>query len=243
MGSLQTDALIFVGGSIWRDRQETFLPFLDSCGIDRAVVVPDTPENETQTAEEANDIALRFLRAYPDRVVAFCRLQPKLILAAQKELARRLEEGFKGFCLSPKTDQFFIEDLVELFPAASAYRCPVILRTENHLVRQPFYWHGIFEKYPEVSVILAGGGRDHFMQAAELAREFAQVYLEVSDLSLERCRKVFEIAGSEKVLFASGYPASHPVLERKKWELVDPTSFAVRMTTAISTAQRLFGLK
>ena len=59
-----------------------------------------------------------------------------------------------------------------------------------------------------------------FLHAGEISRELRNVYLDTSTLSFNRTRIIIEMAGVDKIVFASDYPYSHPLMEIQKIKLI-----------------------
>ena len=75
------------------------------------------PMHEPGGYREANDTAIAAAAAHPDRLVAFCRLDPRD--GAIQEAARCLDAGARGIKLHPRAERFgmdepVVEDIVAL---------------------------------------------------------------------------------------------------------------------------------
>lgn len=194
---------------------------MSAYGADRAIVIPAAESTSDPAFESANTELAAFCKNYPGKLFPFCRLQPKLGAAAVESLKSALENGFYGLFLAPESEQFYIDHCIELFRVLEARQKPLLLVTQKHLIRNPRYWQGAVEKFPHVPFIFVHAGQDDYVQAAEMATEFPNVYLETSALNRMRTEHLLRIAGTKKILFGSGSPVSDGRIEKVKFEVLN----------------------
>lgn len=196
------------------------LKSISAYGADRAIVIPAAENVSDSTFESANAKLAEFCKNHPGKLFPFCRLQPKLGSAAVESLKTALENGFYGLFLAPEKEQFYIDHCVELFRVLEARQKPLLLVTQKHLIRNPRYWQGAIEKFPHIPFIFIHAGQDDYIQAAEMAAEFPNVYLETSALNRMRTEYLLRTAGSGKIVFGSGSPVSDGRIEKVKFEVL-----------------------
>jgi len=201
-------------------RVEELRSIMKSCRISQSNIFAINSDDVGVTYEKPNDMISKICRKHPKQFFGFCRVQPKSGSKAVKEIERCLKKGLRGIKLHPQSDDFFLEDCHKVFEAASRFKCPVILHTEHHVTRHPRYWEKIFKQYEDVVFILAHAGKDMYLHAGEISRELRNVYLDTSTLSFNRTRTIIEMAGVDKIVFASDYPYSHPLMEIQKIKLI-----------------------
>ena len=201
-------------------RVEELVSIMESAKIDVATIFAINSEDAGDTYEKPNDMITELCQKSPKRFLGFCRVQPKAGNKAIKEIERCYKLGLKGIKLHPHSEDFFLKDCEKVFEVADHYKLPVILHTEHHQIRHPRHWENVFKKHSENYFILAHAGKDMYTHAGEMARELKNVYLDTSTLSFNRTKNCIEMAGVDKIVFASDYPYSHPLLEKKKIELI-----------------------
>jgi predicted TIM-barrel fold metal-dependent hydrolase len=189
-----------------------------SCGIRYAVVFPMDEADCGLSYRRTNDKIIRLVRRHRN-LIGFVRLDPRAGRAALAELRRACGAGLKGVKLHPRSEDFSPGEAEFLFPEIARLRLPVIIHTSHDPKSTPRAWRPVLVRYREIPFILAHGGKDHYLEAAEIARRQPNVFIETSTLSYFRTREILAIAGASKVLFASDFPYSHPALERRKYEL------------------------
>ncbi|MBF0254385.1 MAG: amidohydrolase family protein [Candidatus Omnitrophica bacterium] len=200
---------------------------MDALGIRETYLTPFSREDGVRYAE-ANDEVLEVCRKFPGRFRAWARVQPKLGRAAADEVRRCRDAGAAGVFLQPQADTFYIENCLDIFKIADVGGFPVMLHTDHRPNAHPQYWEGVFEKFHRVRFLLAHGGKDHYMEAADIARRLDNVFLDTAAMPLERTRQAVEAAGIGKVLFCSDAPYSHAALEKLKYELLAPGEAGLR---------------
>lgn len=208
--------------------------------ITRTIIFPIDSESPGGTYERFNDEILRIVEKHPERFSGLCRVQPKSGSKAARELLRCWKAGLKGLKLHTKSENFLPKDCHAVLEVANELKCPVMVHTDNSPHKQgPQVWKPIIEKYSDAIFILAHAGKDYFHLAAEMAKTHSNVYVDTSTLSYRRTGILLEVAGPEKILFASDYPYSHPLLELKKYDLLVQDKGALRMIMS-ENAERIW---
>ena len=86
----------------WIDPPDKLIPLLDAAGIDKAACMTyvDLPGSNPDALEYLAEAVSRF----PDRLIAFARLNPSYRREAEEALRRAVSElGFRGVKLHPTT--------------------------------------------------------------------------------------------------------------------------------------------
>jgi len=211
------------------------------CKIAKSVLFAIDEEGFEPTYELQNDKIVAAQNKYPDKIIAFTRIVPSAGRTAVREFNRCRKLGVKGLKL--KTPDGFepVEAKIILDLIGDRGDFPVLIHTAHDEHSQPRIWKPVVTRYPNINFILAHGGKDHYRKCTELAVKYPNVYLDTSTLSYNRTRHAYENAGPEKLLFASDYPYSHPVIELEKLKLLI-TNKADRELVFYKNAARLLGL-
>jgi uncharacterized protein len=70
-------------------------------------------------------------------------------------------------------------------------------------------WLPLMKKYTKTRFIIAHGGKDHWRDAIEAAKQLSNVYVDTSTISLFRSGMILKGEGIKKVVFGSDIPYSH----------------------------------
>lgn len=201
---------------------EEILENLKTVGISKAVVFPIDDHAQKQSYPEMNDAVLAAQQAYPDKIIAFCRVAAADTETAINELNRCVDSGHRGVKLHPRSDNFEPAQARPIFEEARRLRIPVVVHTGHQAHGHPLEWVPLLSRFPEVSTVLAHGGKDAYRELAQAYKELRHVFIETSCLSLFRSRFLLNSLGAERMIFGSDYPYSHPAIELAKWTLLLP---------------------
>jgi predicted TIM-barrel fold metal-dependent hydrolase len=191
--------------------RRNLLSFMDSCGIDRAVVLPVEPFSTSSSYAEE------------------CATEPRLIPFAscfpgndwEGKLQRAMEAGCRGLKIHPILQRIPPEDLFyfDLLEAYRKYGRPVITHTgafDYYVTPDPCSEYGCtprFERliaaFPDIPFILGHSGLYHPEQAIDLARRHESVYLETSFQPLKIVREMLRAVGRDRVMFGSDWPETN----------------------------------
>jgi predicted TIM-barrel fold metal-dependent hydrolase len=188
---------------------------LDQAGIDRAIVC--APRARGHGYDVANERVAALVRAHPQRLVGFARVDP-LAPGAASQL-----DGAPGLFLHPWEDAFRIND-----PAVDAVvdgERPVIVATGYPFVSEALQVAELARRHPETTFVATNGaqinvsglGQDDAFLALEacpnLVVQTSGVYRE------DFLEGVVERFGTERLLYASAFPQFDPRLEllRVRW--------------------------
>jgi uncharacterized protein len=201
-----------------------FLAYLDRSGVDRAVLINYVSPEVVGYTEKANEFVADYVRADPDRLVAVGGLRATRADAGAEveRLVTRL--GIRGIKLHPPHQGFApnayvdgtVPGLRDLYAACERLGVPVIFHTGTSVFPgarnrfgQPLLVEDVAVDFPELTIVLAHGGRPLWMdEAMFLVRRFPRVYLEVSSVPPARLLEYFPDLGrwADRVLFGSDWP-------------------------------------
>lgn len=175
-------------------------------------------------ARESNDYNLEAARSHPDRLVAFCSVNPLWGEDAVAEVRRCFEAGAKGIGeLHPDTQGILDADMASLAPVFDAARelgMPVLMHASEPVGHgypgkgtvTPDLLMALVNAYPNNSFIFShfGGGLPFYGLMPEVKRALRNVYFDSAAFPFLYRPEVFDVVaravGAEKILFASDYP-------------------------------------
>jgi len=202
---------------------KAFLKFLDSSGIDRAVLINYVAPEVIGFTSEVNQFVSAYVKENPKRLISCGSLHPRHsanILADVEQLVRL---GIRMIKIHPPHQLLFPNDylrgLTELeiiYRAAEANGIPVMFHTGTSIFPSarnkygdPIYLDDVAVDFPQMKILLAHGGRPLWMDTAFfLVRRHPNVYLDISGIPPKSLLKYFprleEIA--PRTLFGTDWP-------------------------------------
>jgi predicted TIM-barrel fold metal-dependent hydrolase len=197
---------------------------LDADGIDRAVLVNYPSPDLMGFSAKVNDYVAEYCRAAPDRLLPMGGVHPRFASDAAAEVRRAADLGVRALKLHPphmavEANAYLhgLDALRALYAEAERLRLPVMIHTGTSIfpgarsrTGEPMAVDDVAVDFPELTLILAHGGRPLWMeQAFFLVRRFPRVYMDVSSIPPQAILRYFprlaEIA--DKVLYGSDWPA------------------------------------
>jgi len=203
------------------------LEAMDRAGVATAVVL-GIGWTSLEVAREANDALLEAQARHPDRLVAFCSVNPAWGEPALEELERCARAGARGVGeLHPDTQGFDLTDPTAMAPFVEAVRrwgLLLLLHTSEpvgHLYpgkgrTTPERVLAFRQAFPDLPLVLAhlGGGLPFYAWMPEVRDALALTWVDTSALPfLYRAgaiRTVVEALGPGAVLFGSDFPLLKP---------------------------------
>lgn len=217
---------------------ELYLEQLTASGIPQGIVVPGgmmdvrkmtdyiTGAAKPEKPVPDNQYVREACQKFSSNIKPMACINPHDPNAAEL-LAQRFNDGFRGLKLSPMTHQFSFASkaAASLAVCCGEYGFPVY----THVVFSPgastSRLISLARQYPGTNFILGHmgfGPADR--EGLEAAMELDNFFLETSTGSYLHIKEAVRKAGSQKVIFGSEYPLSHPAVELKKILLLDLSS-------------------
>ena len=189
---------------------------MDAAGVAKAVVFPFVEGNFTNDgAKEARD-------ACPDRLIAYCAVNPWQPDAAAEVRRCVRDWGFKGLKLHPTINGFHLSDpgLVDpLFEEADSLGIPIIVHGASDLLNSPPEFAIMARRFPRVKLLMAHMGFFWSVdQAIAYANEFPNLYLETSRAPIFEIATAVRECGPGKVIWGTDSPFVDYEWEFKKME-------------------------
>ncbi|MGP8072130.1 MAG: amidohydrolase family protein [Thermoplasmata archaeon] len=201
-----------------------FLDYLDTSGVERAVLVNYVAPEVIGYTEKANDFVSEYCRTDPNRLIAVGGLRPDHPDPA-KEVARLAEQlHIRAIKLHPPHQLFrpnaYVDgerpQLRELYEACARHELPVIFHTGTSVFPRarnrfadPMLVEDIAIDFPDLTIVLAHGGRPIWMESAVfLTRRFPNVWLELSGIPPARLLDYFPTLPrlADKAIFGTDWP-------------------------------------
>lgn len=199
---------------------KTLLQTMDSCGIDKSVIVP-VEEYITVYNEEGNEHILTAVNKNRDRFLGFATVNPWYGRKAIDILKKYLEAGLKGVKLNPSLQGFVLNDdlVYPLVETARYYKVPVYFHTGTPIHSLPFQLRDLAIHFPEVNFIMGHMGVcDFFYDVNNALRGLKNIYLETSGNTSGVIKNAIDNAGACRVMFGSDSPRSSQEFELSKVE-------------------------
>lgn len=183
---------------------DEFVAFMDSAGIDRAVVL--SHDGLFNATPAANDRLASFVGRYPDRLVGFGTVNPRSSDAVVETRRMFSSLGLRGLKLHPWLQGFSMHEAV-LDPICSvvASHNGILL---SHDGTPPYSTPGqiaaLARRHPSLPVVLGHGGlHDLWREALAMTVETPNVYLCICGTPPYAARSILGSAPSHKVLFGT----------------------------------------
>jgi len=215
--------------SLFADPKATFaqtkdlIASMDAAGVDVSVCA-GFGWTDPEIARESNDYNLEAARSHPDRLVAFCSVNPLWGEDAVAEVRRCHEAGAKGIGeLHPDTQGIIDADLAALAPVldtAKELEMPVLIHASEPVGHgysgkgtvTPELLMALVNAFPNNTFIFShfGGGLPFYGLMPEVKSALKNVYFDSAAFPFLYRPEVFDVVaraiGSEKILFASDFP-------------------------------------
>ena len=180
----------------------------------------------------ANEAVAEAVRAHPDRLRGFARVDPLLGDEACAELARALGDlGLSGLFLHPWEETFrvsapFVDPVIE---TARRDRAPVIVATGYPWLSEALQVGELARRFPDVTFVATNGAQINISGLGQTDAELAlaandNLFIQTAGVYREDfIEGVVRRFGAHRVLFASAFPLLEPRLEilRVRWAHLD----------------------
>jgi uncharacterized protein len=203
-------------GSIYFPRGDTegMIQTMDECGVKMLVF---SHHLALFSPDFGNRPSIEAVRRYPNRLRAYCVINPNYPEEAEKDIAafddhRDVFVGFK-----------FLSDYHKVALTDDRYTPALKFADANGLLTLMHTWGGsqydgpkpvrqIAERYPNIKFLLGHSCHGEWDEAVKLARDFPNIYLELTAVFDDRgvIEKFASEAGSDRMLFGTDLPWFDP---------------------------------
>jgi predicted TIM-barrel fold metal-dependent hydrolase len=170
------------------------------------------PMHEPDGYRDANDAVLAAAAEHPDRLVAFCRVNPHD--GAVPEARRALDAGARGIKLHPRAEQFgmdapAVRDLVAL---AHERRVPILIHAGRGIPALGRLTVELAAEYPGASLILAHAGISDLAWLWQVLPDHPNVFLDTAWWHPSDLVAMFALAPPANLVWASDSPYGRPLV-------------------------------
>ncbi|MBU0979640.1 MAG: amidohydrolase family protein [Nanoarchaeota archaeon] len=180
---------------------------MDRLGIEKSISFPLNTGGEYHNA---NNLVLNAHKKYTDRIIPFFRLNPHTNWKSEAKL--RVEQGFKGVKLHPRSQHFKISTASKIFGMAEDNDLMVMVHTGLGVPSLVDDLKKMAKLYPKLRMML---GHSAFIDLNEGIRElgrFKNVRFEISTIKIFDLFALLKKIPPEKILFGSDTPYYDPQL-------------------------------
>lgn len=238
---------------------KAFLKYLDSTGIERAVLISYVAPEIIGFSRDINEFVTGYCRENPRRLIACGSVNPRHSTNVAADVEHILKLGIRLIKVHPPHQLLYPNEylsgckgLEALYRTAEANGVPVMIHTGTSVFPgarnkygDPIYVDDVAIDFPELKILLAHGGRPLWMDTAFfLVRRHPNVFLDISGippkLLLQYFPRLEQIA--RKTLFGTDWPG--PGVPDMKRNLEDfralPLSEATREQILSETALQIW---
>jgi predicted TIM-barrel fold metal-dependent hydrolase len=225
----------------WIDPPDKIVRLLDEAGIDLAVAMTYT--DLPGLNPDALDYILAAVDRFPDRLVAFVRLNPNYRAEAAAFLDEAIERGARGLKLHPTTTLAHPADdaTIELLRRCGELDVPALFHCGDDPYTTPQTFAFAAEAAPDCSIVLGHmGGYLHVEDAINVAEAHDNIFLETSAMPYPpMILAAADAIGPERLLFGSDGPGCNPALELAKVRQAGLSPDAERLVIGANAARLL----
>ena len=203
---------------------KSFLKYLDSAGVDRAVLINYVAPEVIGLTSDVNHFIANYVKEKSIRLISCGGLHPRQTHHIEADLELLLRLKIRTIKIHPPHQLFFpndyqngLTDLELIYKTAEEHGIPVMFHTGTSIFPgarnrygDPIYIDDVAVDFPKLKIILAHGGRPLWMKTAFfLLRCHPNVFLDISGIPPKALLKYFprleEIA--HKTLFGTSWPS------------------------------------
>ena len=202
---------------------KALLQYLDTCGVDRAVLINYVAPEVIGFTNGVNQFVANYVRADPRRLISCGSLHPRHTTNILADIEQLLRLGIQMIKIHPPHQLLFpndylsgVKELEIIYRAAEANGVPVMFHTGTSIFPgarnkygDPLYLDDVAVDFPKLKILMAHGGRPLWMDTAFfLLRRHANLYLDISGIPPKTLLQYFprleEVA--HKTLFGTDWP-------------------------------------
>lgn len=218
----------------WFDpRGDRLIADMDAAGIDKSVVfLLDfglfAGVDDGVSIERRYELMAEAVRAHPDRLVFFGGIDPRRPDAARFVERAHSEWEIAGIKLWPPAGFYPNEPACyRVYERCAELGLPVVIHTGQEIgplrseCTRPIHADQAINDFPELTFVLAHAGMGWWQEAAEIAWHHGNVSLDIAywqgkylrspELFATELRALISLAGSNRVLFGTDWPALRKV--------------------------------
>jgi uncharacterized protein len=203
---------------------KALLKYLDSVGIDRAVLINYVAPEVMGLTSEVNRWVADYCKEDPKRLLSCGSVHPRHSPDVQADMDEIVRLGIRLIKIHPPHQLLYandytngVQELATIYRTAEAHGIPVMVHTGTSIFPaarnkygDPIYVDDVAVDFPKLKILMAHGGRPIWMQTAFfLLRRHRNIHLDISGIPPKLLLKYFprleEIA--HKTLFGTDWPS------------------------------------
>jgi len=183
--------------------------WLDLLGVEKAVVFPMNDPRQGFCFQHPNDLVWAAFQRFPGRLIPFFRLNPNF--PSREEYERRVEQGFRGIKLHPRSQSFRISqpEAMEIYTWAEADGLPVLLHTGRGAGDVVKEVRRVVDAHPCLRLILGHSALHDLPECCAQCRNCDWILFDTSTLDRDQLRELFVGTDPRKITYGSDIPFSH----------------------------------
>jgi len=205
---------------------EDCVKMMDSIGMDAIVISPCYASiSYDRTFDEANALLGDAMKEHRKRILGLARINPHFREKSVERAEKALKEGFWGIKFHPHNEGYPANSKELVFPIVRKVQelgGLVLFHTGGLIYSHPTLVGDVADNFPEVPIMIAhlGGGFED--DAMLVGKWFDNILIDTSFChGPHSIEKGVEIAGVEKMVYASDYPQGSIELDTMKVNLAD----------------------
>lgn len=203
---------------------KALLKYLDSVGVERAVLINYVAPEVMGLTSEVNQWVVNYCKENPRRLLSCGSVHPRHTTNVQADMEQIARTGIRMIKIHPPHQLLFANDYVNgvkelevIYRMAEKHGIPVMVHTGTSIFPgarnrygDPLFLDDVAVDFPNLKILMAHGGRPIWMQTAFfLLRRHRNMYLDISGippkLLLQYFPRLHEIAA--KTLFGTDWPS------------------------------------
>ena len=203
---------------------KALLKYLDSVGVERAVLINYVAPEVMGLTAEVNQWVVDYCKHDPSRLLSCGSVHPRHSKDVQADMEHIARLGIRLIKIHPPHQLLFandyvngVKELATIYGAAEKYGIPVMVHTGTSIFPgarnkfgDPLFLDDVAVDFPKLKLLMAHGGRPIWMQTAFfLLRRHRNLYLDISGIPPKLLLQYFprfqEIAS--KTLFGTDWPS------------------------------------
>jgi predicted TIM-barrel fold metal-dependent hydrolase len=203
---------------------KSLLKYLDSVGVERAMLINYVAPEVMGLTSEVNDWVAKYCQENPRRLLSCGSVHPRHTANVQADMEQLVRLGLRMIKIHPPHQLLFandylngVKELAVIYRMAEEHGIPVMVHTGTSIFPgarnrygDPLFLDDVAVDFPNLKILMAHGGRPIWMTTAFfLLRRHRHVYLDISGippkLLLQYFPRLPEIAA--KTLFGTDWPS------------------------------------
>lgn len=203
---------------------KSLLKYLDSVGVERAMLINYVAPEVMGLTSEVNDWVASYCKENPRRLLSCGSVHPRHTTNVRGDMEHLVRLGIRMIKIHPPHQLLFANDYVNgvkelavIYRVAEQHGIPVMVHTGTSIFPgarnrygDPLFLDDVAVDFPNLKILMAHGGRPIWMQTAFfLLRRHRNMYLDISGIPPKQLLQYFprlqEIA--IKTLFGTDWPS------------------------------------